>query len=67
MEPGRYFISEGPVTLHPKDKGHYHLFSDLLIVSKKKKVEDSIALDWACMREKIIASMQEEANLVLVY
>ena len=57
MEPGRYFIQEGPVLLHPKEKGHYHLFSDLLILSKKKRVEDSIALDWCCVRSKAISSM----------
>ena len=43
--------------LHPKEKGHYHLFSDLLILSKKKRVEDSIALDWCCVRSKAISSM----------
>jgi len=56
MEPGRYFIQEGPMMIYPKDKGHYHLFTDLLIISKKKKVEDSIALDWCCMKEKAISN-----------
>lgn len=58
MDPGRFFVQEGPVQLFPKERGHYHLFSDLLIISRKKKVEDSIALDWCSVKEKIISSME---------